>query len=185
LCSTWQAYGTCTSCLDGRGCKMTSGFLLDLIRSFLVGLAGRTSTVSSPSQVPVPSAYRGVPMIDPEKCILCGRCGKVCPAGAIALRTSSSEKSVRIFVGHCVFCSECAMICPVSAITMSDVWNTAVTDRLSRDTMSERAIKRRPKSSKAQKPKVATSDDAESGFAADPTTAQAVSADSKDDATSE
>jgi formate hydrogenlyase subunit 6/NADH:ubiquinone oxidoreductase subunit I len=124
---------------------MVSGFLSDLIRSFLVGIGGKTSTVKSPSEVEVPAAYRGIPIIDPEKCILCGRCGKVCPAGAIALRTSASEKSVRIFVGHCVFCSECAMICPVSAITMTKIWDTVVTDRLSRDTMSEREIKRPPK----------------------------------------
>jgi formate hydrogenlyase subunit 6/NADH:ubiquinone oxidoreductase subunit I len=137
---------------------MASGFLYDLIRSFVVGLVGKTLTVTSPSEVEVPSAYRGVPMIDPEKCILCGRCGKVCPAGAIALRTSASEKSVRIFVGHCVFCSECAMICPVSAITMSKVWDTAVTDRLSQDTMSERTIKRRAKSPKSQEPDAAADD---------------------------
>jgi Formate hydrogenlyase subunit 6/NADH:ubiquinone oxidoreductase 23 kD subunit (chain I) len=141
----WQAYGTCTSCLDGRVCKMPSGFLRDLVRSFVVGLTGKTSTVKSSADVEVPASYRGVPIIDPEKCILCGRCGKVCPAGAIALRTSASEKTVRIFVGHCVFCSECATICPVSAITMSNVWDTAVIDRLSRDTMSAREIKRRPK----------------------------------------
>ncbi len=137
---------------------MASGFLYDLIRSFVVGLVGKTLTVTSPSEVEVPSAYRGVPMIDPEKCILCGRCGKVCPAGAIALRTSASEKSVRIFVGHCVFCSECVMICPVSAITMSKVWDTAVTDRLSRDTMSERAIRRRTESPKAQEAEAAADD---------------------------
>jgi formate hydrogenlyase subunit 6/NADH:ubiquinone oxidoreductase subunit I len=129
---------------------MTSGFLKDLIRSFTVGIAGKTATVRSASEVEVPAAYRGTPIIDPEKCILCGRCGKVCPAGAIALRTSASEKSVRIFVGHCVFCSECAMICPVSAITMSKVWDTVVTDRLSRDTMSEREIKRRPRPKEKQ-----------------------------------
>jgi formate hydrogenlyase subunit 6/NADH:ubiquinone oxidoreductase subunit I len=129
---------------------MTSGFLSDLVRSFLVGLTGKTSTVKSSAEVEVPAAYRGVPIIDPDKCILCGRCGKVCPAGAIALRTSASEKTVRIFVGHCVFCSECAMICPVSAITMSKVWDTAVIDRLSRDTMSARELKRRPKSKATQ-----------------------------------
>jgi formate hydrogenlyase subunit 6/NADH:ubiquinone oxidoreductase subunit I len=124
---------------------MASGFLSDLVRSFLVGLTGKTSTIKSAAEVEVPGAFRGVPVIDPEKCILCGRCGKVCPAGAIALRTSASEKTVRIFVGHCVFCSECAMICPVSAITMTKVWDIAVTDRLSRDTMSAREVKRRPK----------------------------------------
>jgi formate hydrogenlyase subunit 6/NADH:ubiquinone oxidoreductase subunit I len=129
---------------------MTSGFLKDLIRSLTVGTAGKTGTVKNASEVEVPAAYRGTPIIDPEKCILCGRCGKVCPAGAIALRTSASEKSVRIFVGHCVFCSECAMICPVSAITMSKVWDTVVTDRLSRDTMSEREIKRRQRPKEKQ-----------------------------------
>jgi len=75
---------------------------------------------------------------------------KSLPCRAIALRTSASEKSVRIFVGHCVFCSECAMICPVSAITMSKVWDTVVTDRLSRDTMSDREIKRRPRPKEKQ-----------------------------------
>ena len=129
---------------------MTSGFLKDLIRSLTVSIAGKTGTVKNASEVEVPAAYRGTPIIDPEKCILCGRCGKVCPAGAIALRTSASEKSVRIFVGHCVFCSECAMICPVSAITMSKVWDTVVTDRLSRDTMSDREIKRRPRPKEKQ-----------------------------------
>jgi formate hydrogenlyase subunit 6/NADH:ubiquinone oxidoreductase subunit I len=45
------------------------------------------------------------------------------------------------------------MICPVSAITMSKVWDTVVTDRLSRDTMSEREVKRRqrPKGKQASK----------------------------------
>jgi len=144
---------------------MTSGFLSDLIRSFLVGLTGKTSTIKSSTEVEVMANYRGVPMIDPEKCILCGRCGKVCPAGAIVLRTSASEKTVRIFVGHCVFCSECAMICPVSAITMSNVWDTAVTDRLSRDTMSAREVKRRPKSKAIQDSDSVASDRRESTLA--------------------
>jgi formate hydrogenlyase subunit 6/NADH:ubiquinone oxidoreductase subunit I len=58
---------------------MTSGFLNDLIRSFLVGLTGKTSTVKSPAEVEVPAAYRGVPIIDPEKCVLPGlsRCERV------------------------------------------------------------------------------------------------------------
>lgn len=135
---------------------MVSGFLNDLIRSFTFGIVGRTSTIRDDAEVEVPASYRGVPLLDPEKCILCGRCGKVCPAGAITLRTSPTEKSVRIFVGHCIFCSECARICPVSAISMSKVWDTAVTDRLSRDTMNAREIKRRPKRKERAPPVVAT-----------------------------
>lgn len=124
---------------------MASGFLTDLIRSFTFGLVGKTSTVTKASQVEVPANFRGVPVLDPEKCILCGRCGKVCPAGAITLSTTSTTKSVRIFVGHCIFCSECSMICPVGAITMTDTWDTAVTNRLSMDTMNTREIKRKVK----------------------------------------
>ncbi len=130
---------------------MASGFLSDLLRSFALGIVGKTATIKSAEQVEVPATYRGVPLLDPEKCILCGRCGKVCPAGAINLRTSPTEKSVRIFVGHCIFCSECARICPVSAITMSNIWDTAVTDRLSRDTMNTREVKRR-KTKRKEKP---------------------------------
>ena len=35
------------------------------------------------------------------------------------------------------------MICPVSAITMTKIWDTAVTNRLSMDTMNTREIKRK------------------------------------------
>jgi formate hydrogenlyase subunit 6/NADH:ubiquinone oxidoreductase subunit I len=35
------------------------------------------------------------------------------------------------------------MICPVSAITMTKIWDTAVTNRLSMDTMNAREIKRK------------------------------------------
>ena len=122
---------------------MPSGFLTDLIRSFTFGLVGKTLTATKDSEVEVPANFRGVPVLDPEKCILCGRCGKVCPAGAITLSTTSTTKSVRIFVGHCIFCSECSMICPVSAITMTKIWDTAVTNRLSMDTMNTREIKRK------------------------------------------
>ena len=135
---------------------MVSGFLSDLLRSFAVGITGKTSTIKSADEVEVPPTFRGVPLLDPEKCILCGRCGKVCPAGAISLRTSPTEKSVRIFVGHCIFCSECARICPVSAITMSKIWDTAVTDRLSRDTMNTREVKRRKAKRKEKPPRVDT-----------------------------
>ena len=37
------------------------------------------------------------------------------------------------------------MICPVSAITMTKIWDTAVTNRLSMDTMNTREIKRKVK----------------------------------------
>ena len=71
---------------------MTSGFLTDLIRSFAFGLVGKTLTATKDSDVEVPTNFRGIPVLDPEKCILCGRCGKVCPAGAITLQHNFYDK---------------------------------------------------------------------------------------------
>lgn len=160
---------------------MASGFLSDLLRSFALGIVGKTSTIKSADEVEVPTTYRGVPLLDAEKCILCGRCGKVCPAGAISLRTSPTEKSVRIFVGHCIFCSECARTCPVSAITMSNVWDTAVTDRLSRDTMNTREIKRRKTRRKEKPPQADIGEQAEPAKDAEQATPQPIGEDKSAD----
>jgi len=46
--------------------------------------------------------------LDSEKCIDCGRCREVCPAGAIQGKTLSPEE--------CTFCGLCVAPCPVDAI---------------------------------------------------------------------
>jgi formate hydrogenlyase subunit 6/NADH:ubiquinone oxidoreductase subunit I len=75
------------------------------------------------------------------------------------------------------------MICPVSAITMSKVWDTVVTDRLSRDTMSEREIKRRPRPKERQTSSVARESRESTPQAEDPL--QTPSADNESDLTNE
>lgn len=74
---------------------------------------------------------------DAEKCILCGKCVRMCNevqhVGAIDYGfRSSSMKIVTAFDGEianspCVGCGQCAAVCPVGAITVKDdtekVWN--------------------------------------------------------------
>lgn len=56
-----------------------------------------------------------VPAIDPEKCIGCGRCGKICQFNAIA----ALGKNVLIFPELCHGCGGCWLACQTRAITES------------------------------------------------------------------
>jgi len=50
--------------------------------------------------------------VDKEKCILCGKCAKVCNYNAIAV----VNKQVLIFKELCHICGGCKIVCPVNAI---------------------------------------------------------------------
>ena len=54
-------------------------------------------------------------VVDPEKCIGCGKCKPVCPEEAISL---VAKKSV-INPEKCIGCGECMTVCPVKAIGMN------------------------------------------------------------------
>lgn len=54
----------------------------------------------------------GVPMVDADCCVLCGRCAAACHTGAIAL----IRERVLVFPDLCSSCGVCSYVCPVSAI---------------------------------------------------------------------
>ena len=54
-----------------------------------------------------------LPVVDKEKCTLCGECAKVCQFGAIVV----FPKSVMVFDYLCHGCGACAMVCPEKAIS--------------------------------------------------------------------
>ena len=60
----------------------------------------------------------------PMTCIQCGKCAKVCEAGAI---TQNAKGVYMINKKKCVGCGMCAEICPAKAIVMKD--GRAVIDR--------------------------------------------------------
>lgn len=57
---------------------------------------------------------RGVVIQDKERCILCGKCAKSCPMGAILLERES--RSLRIDNSQCVRCGTCVKLCPKEAL---------------------------------------------------------------------
>jgi MinD superfamily P-loop ATPase len=64
--------------------------------------------IEKTEQVTVP-----VPDVDLEKCIGCGRCGKICQYSAIV----SLKKTVLTFEQLCHSCGGCSRVCPVGAIS--------------------------------------------------------------------
>ncbi len=59
---------------------------------------------------------RGVVIWGKERCVLCGRCAKGCPMGAILLDRES--RSLRTDSAQCVRCGTCVKLCPREALEL-------------------------------------------------------------------
>jgi len=60
-------------------------------------------------------------VVDPEKCVSCGKCAPVCPETAISFVAKKSS----INPEKCIGCGECMTVCPVKAIGMN--WGSEAT----------------------------------------------------------
>jgi len=56
--------------------------------------------------------------VDVEKCIGCGDCVDVCPAGVYEMK---DEKSVPVNAEECIDCESCVEACEQEAITVTEV----------------------------------------------------------------
>ncbi len=61
-----------------------------------------------------PQRSETIPVVDPQRCHLCGACARVCPESALRLTENFFEiESVR-----CTDCKNCQAVCPSQAITL-------------------------------------------------------------------
>lgn len=51
---------------------------------------------------------------DPDRCVRCGRCARLCPAGNIAWQ----EGLLPVWQDRCVLCQRCAALCPHDAVRL-------------------------------------------------------------------
>ncbi len=65
-------------------------------------------------------SIRGVPAIDPEKCMGCGACVSKCPTDSLTLHRTRDSILLELNVARCIRCAYCAEACPNNAITIED-----------------------------------------------------------------
>jgi Ni,Fe-hydrogenase III small subunit/formate hydrogenlyase subunit 6/NADH:ubiquinone oxidoreductase subunit I len=73
----------------------------------------------------LPEHFRGLPVLDPAKCIDgCRACIDACPTAAISI-----DSGLKLDLGRCIFCAECAAACPEGAITNTNDYRLATRTR--------------------------------------------------------
>ncbi len=78
-------------------------------------------------RVEPPEGFRGKIVVDPQKCVGCGACARVCPARAISIE-DDEERGIRriaIFYGRCIFCARCVDVCPLNAVSTTKEFELA------------------------------------------------------------
>lgn len=58
------------------------------------------------------------PAFNTKKCILCGKCVKICSAEALQIVTEKQNKKVHIDLSRCIRCYCCHEVCPARAIDL-------------------------------------------------------------------
>lgn len=61
-----------------------------------------------------PQLSETIPVIDPQRCQLCGACTRVCPENALRL----TERVFETESARCTDCKNCLAVCPAQAITL-------------------------------------------------------------------
>ena len=72
-----------------------------------------------------PERVRGRVVIDPDLCVGCGVCKKVCTAGAIDI-TRKDDKSgytITVWRDSCCLCATCRHYCPTGAMQINNDWH--------------------------------------------------------------
>lgn len=75
--------------------------------------------------------YRGRIEYDPNKCLGCGMCQRVCAGGAITMTKEPVEEGEKITLtfdlGSCTFCNTCADFCSTHSITLTKDYHMVAT----------------------------------------------------------
>ncbi|WP_058300523.1 NADH-quinone oxidoreductase subunit NuoI [Gorillibacterium timonense] len=86
----------------------------------------------------MPDRFRGVQHFDPEKCIVCNACARICPTECISLTGKPNpdpEKKGKVIDTYdinfelCILCDLCTEVCPTEAIVMTNNFELAAYSR--------------------------------------------------------
>ena len=86
----------------------------------------------------MPDRFRGIQHFDPDKCIVCNQCARVCPTECITLTGKANpdpEKKGKVIDTYdinfeiCILCDLCTEVCPTEAIVMTNNFELATYSR--------------------------------------------------------
>jgi len=86
----------------------------------------------------MPDRFRGVQHFDPDKCIVCFQCARICPTECITLTGKPNpdpEKKGKVIDTFdinfeiCILCDLCTEVCPTEAIVMTNNFELATYSR--------------------------------------------------------
>jgi len=79
--------------------------------------------IAEPENAVLGEKFRGIPVLNSEKCDGCNKCISVCPTKAIG------TGPFQLDLGKCVFCGDCEKACPNGAIKFSNDHRLATTKK--------------------------------------------------------
>lgn len=95
----------------------------------LKNLARPKVTMNYPEEpIKMPDRFRGIQYFEPDKCIVCNQCARVCPTDCISLtgkRNPDPNKKGKVIETFdlnfeiCILCDLCTEVCPTEAIVMT------------------------------------------------------------------
>lgn len=92
----------------------------------LGSLFKRPETLRYPFEVKEPpQGLKGHIVNDVSRCIVCGICARVCPAGALAVDKKARTWAIDPF--RCVQCSSCVRACPKACLHMLPTYTPIAT----------------------------------------------------------
>lgn len=112
---------------------------LNLVKGLIVtfkNLVSPAITLQYPTQKQaMAKRFRGLVDLEPQKCVMCYQCVKICPTGCLYVTQADlpqNKKSLKRFnykAEFCCFCGLCAQVCPTSAIFMNTIYEIATSNR--------------------------------------------------------
>ena len=100
--------------------------LISELRETILCLRAGQVTLGYPFEPhPPETGFRGLPRLDPSRCMGCGACANACPSRLIATHDDDDYRTVEFDFRRCTYCARCRDVCPQQALVMSDRFETA------------------------------------------------------------
>jgi NADH-quinone oxidoreductase subunit I len=103
-------------------------------------LTGKKVTYNYPdAPLDMPDRFRGIQYFDPELCIVCNQCARICPTDCITLtgkKNPDPDSKMKLVIETydinfeiCILCDLCTEVCPTEAVVMTNNFELATYSR--------------------------------------------------------